>query len=165
VSYYIGLPLIFFVALLEASVLPMFRVFDLQPNLTLVLVVAWLIIRGVEEAFVFIPFAGLMLGLVDGAPIGTALIALAPIVLLQELRGSHLPAGGLVMAMAFVVIMSFVYSFTYMFVFTVQGQSGDWIVATTRVIIPTAFINVMVLVPLYAVFSLVNPEQRRYLYA
>ena len=164
-SYYVGITLVFFVALMEASVLPMFRVLDLQPNLTLVLLVAWLIIRGAEEALVLIAVGGVVLGLVDGAPMGTALVALAPMALLQELRGSHLHGGGLIMAIAFVLLMTLTYNFTFMLVSTLQGQSGDWLVAATRVIIPTAFINAVVLVPLYAAFSFVNPEPRRSIYA
>ena len=58
VSYYVGLPLLLLVALVEASVLPMFRIGGLQPNLVLVLLVAWLMVRGAGEAFVLIPSAG-----------------------------------------------------------------------------------------------------------
>ena len=164
-SYYVGATLVVLTALLEASVLPLFRVNGLQPNLTLVLLMTWLIIRGSEEAYVLIPIGGLFLGLVDGAPIGTALLGMAPVAVLQEIRGAQLNERGLLMAVVFTAVMSLVYNYTYLVVFTLQGESGSWAAATTQVILPTTFINVAVLLPVYFAFSLVNPEQRRSLYA
>jgi rod shape-determining protein MreD len=165
VSYYLGLPLLILVALTEVSVLPMFRVYGLQPNLMLVFLIAWLIVRGANEAFIFAPIGGVLLGLVDGAPTGTALIGLAPLAFLQELRGSQLHEGGLIAAIAFTIVMSFFYNYVHLAVFTLEGQSGDWIVATLRIIVPTALINVLVLVPLYGLITLASPDQRRTVYA
>jgi len=164
-SYYVGIVLLFFAALIEVSVLPLFRVYGLQPNLVLVIVIAWLIIRGEEEAYVLIPIGGLVLGLVESAPMGTALLALAPIAVLQEIRGAQFGRGGIVMAVAFTVIMSVVYNFTYLLVFTLSGDSGSWLLAMTNVVLPATLLNVVVLVPLYAFFSIVNPRPRRSLYA
>jgi rod shape-determining protein MreD len=165
VSYYVGLTLLFLSALIEVSVLPLFRVYGLQPNLTLIILIAWLIIRGEEEAYVLIPIAGVLLGLVESAPMGTALLALAPIAVLQEIRGSRLGQGGIVMAVAFTVVMSLVYNFTYLVVFTLTGESGDWLLATTNVVLPATLLNIVVLAPLYFIFSVVNPRARRSLYA
>lgn len=164
-SYYVGFALVFLFALLEASVLPLFQIQGLQPNLTLVLLITWLIIRGAEEAFVLIPFGGLMLGLVDGAPLGTALLAMAPVALLQELRGAQLKESGFIMALAFTAVMSAVYNYTFLFMFTLQGQAGSWVEASLGVIVPTMFMNVAIVVPLYLLFAILNPKQRRSLYA
>lgn len=164
-SYYVGITLIIFTALLEASVLPLFRIEGLQPNLTLVVLMAWLIIRGAEEAYVLIPIGGVFIGLVDGALMGTALLALAPVALLQEVRGGQLNEKGLLMAVVFTAIMSLVYNYTYLLIFTLQGEAASWVDATMRIILPTTLLNLAVLLPLYAVFAFLNPLQRRSLYA
>jgi rod shape-determining protein MreD len=164
VSYYIGVPLLLFVALVEASVLPMFPIYGLQPNLMLILLVGWLIVRGANEAYIFAPIGGLMLGLVDSAPLGTALIGLAPLALLQDIRGAQLREGGFVAALAFVIVMSLFYNFVHLAVFTLQGQAGDWLTATLRIILPVAFLNVLVMVPLYGIMSLASPERQRSVY-
>jgi rod shape-determining protein MreD len=165
VSYYVGIALVVLSALVEASVLPLFRVQGLQPNLTLVLLMTWLIVRGAEEAYVLIPVGGIFLGLVDGALMGTALLALAPVAILQEVRGAQLNERGLIMAVAFTIIMSLVYNYTYLLVFTLQGEAGSWLEAASRVIIPTTFMNVAILLPLYLGFLWLNPQVRRTLYA
>jgi rod shape-determining protein MreD len=165
VSYYIGVPLLILVALIEVSVAPMFRIYGLQPNMVLVLLIAWLMVRGASEAFILAPIGGVVLGLVDGAPAGTALIGLAPLAFVQDLRGSQLREGGLIMAVAFAIIMSFFYNYVHLGVYTLQGQAGDWLTASLRIITPTALLNVAVLLPFYACLSLASSMQRPNVYA
>jgi rod shape-determining protein MreD len=165
VSYYLAIPLLLIAALCEVVVAPMFRVAGLQPNLVLVILTAWLITRGQGETFVLIPIGGFFLGLVDGAPLGTAILAMAPLALLQDVRGSRLNEGGLALAVLFVVIMTIVYNLVYLVMFTVRGESASWLQAATRVIVPTGLLNVAVLVPVYWVLHFFSGELRRPTYA
>ena len=80
-----------------------------------------------------IPIGGFLLGLVDGAPLGTAMIALAPLALLQDVRGSQLREGGLVLAVIFIVVMTVVYHLVYLLMFTISGEAASWLQAMTRV--------------------------------
>ena len=164
-SYYFGIPLLLLAALSEVAVAPMFRVAGLQPNLVLVLLTAWLIARGQNEVYWLIPVGGFLLGLGDVAPLGTAIIAMAPLAILQDIRGSQLREGGLALAIIFIVIMTVVYHLTYLMMFTLRGESAGWVQAMTRVIIPTALINAVTLVPVYWFLSLFSHELRRPTYA
>jgi cell shape-determining protein MreD len=160
-NYYVTLPLLLLVALIEAAVLPMFRIGGLQPDLMLVLLVAWLMVRGAAEAFVLVPIAGIFLGLVDGAPMGAALIALAPIAILHEVRGAHLAESGLLLTVAFTTLMTLVFHAAYLAVYTLDGTAGSWSDALLRVAIPVSLLNVAVLLPVYAVLSATSKELRR----
>ena len=164
-SYYFGIPFLLLAALTEVAVAPMFRVAGLQPNLVLIILTAWLIARGQSEVYWLIPIGGFLVGLVDGAPLGAAIIAMAPLALLQDVRGSQLGEGGLVLALLFVVVMTIVYHFVFLLIYTFEGQAASWPQATTRVIIPTALINAVVLVPVYLFLSLFSHELRRPTYA
>jgi rod shape-determining protein MreD len=165
VSYYVGVPLVILLALSEATVLPMFRVVGLQPNLVLVVLVAWLMIRGSTEAFILIPLAGVFLGLADGAPLGTSLIALAPIAFLQEIRGTRLTESGLVLTIAFTVLMTLVYNGVYFLIYAAAGDAGSLVSSLIDVIVPTTFLNVVVLLPVYFLISLLSLGGRRSAYA
>jgi rod shape-determining protein MreD len=165
VSYYVGLTLMFVASVAEVSVLPLFRVSGLQPDLILVILVAWLMLRGGAEAFVFVPIAGLFLGLMDGAPLGTAMLALAPLFLLHDARGSQLRESGLILSVVFCVVMTIVFHLIYLAVFTFMGENGSWLEAALRVILPTAFLNVVLLLPVYFVISRASEELRRPTYA
>jgi len=164
-SYYIGMPLLFLIALMEASVLPLFRIGGLQPNLMLVLFVAWLTVRGQDEVLFLIPIGGLFLGLADGAPLGTAILALAPVAVLHEVRGAQLGEGQLLFTIIFTVAATFLYHLTYLLVFALQGEAGSLVGAIVRVILPASFLNVVVLLPVYALLWAASRDVRRAAFA
>ena len=164
-SYYIGLPLMLLLALFEVAFLPYFRVLGLQPNLTLVVLIAWLMVRGEEEALYLIPLAALFLGLMQGGPVGLAFIALAPTVVLYELRGVHLGEGQLLIAVAFTVVATVVYQGVYLLAFLAGGQAGDILGAVLRVVLPVALLNVAVFMPVYWLMHLFSGDTRRAMFA
>jgi len=164
-SYYIGVPLVILAAVAEVAFLPYFRIFGLQPNLLLVILLAWLMVRGQEEALYLIPIGAIVLGLVDGAPLGIALIALAPVAVLHDLRGSHLSEGQLLIAVVFAVVATVVYQGVYLAVFGLHGQSGDILGAVLRVMMPVALLNVAVLLPVYWLTWVFSPDVRRAMFA
>jgi len=164
-SYYIGIPLVVTVALAEVAFLPYFRVFGLQPNLLLVVLLAWLMVRGQEEALYLIPIGAIFLGLVDGAPMGIALLALAPVAVLHDLRGSHLSEGQLLIALVFTVAATVVYQSTYLLAFGLHGQAGDILGAVLRVVVPVSLLNVAFLLPVYWLTWLFSPDVRRAMFA
>ena len=164
-SYYVGIPLMLLLALLEVTFLPYFRILGLQPNLTLVVLVAWLTVRGQEEALYLIPLAALFLGLVQGASIGLAFIAFAPVAVLHELRGVHLGEGQLPIAIALMVGATVVYQGVYLVAFAVAGQGDDILGAVLRVFLPVSLLNVAVFLPVYWLMQLFSGDIRRAMFA
>ncbi|HXH20634.1 MAG TPA: hypothetical protein VNN10_01300 [Dehalococcoidia bacterium] len=164
-SYYIGIPLVITVALSEVAFLPYFRVFGLQPNLLLVVLLAWLMVRGQEEALYLIPTGAIVLGLVDGAPLGVALLALAPLAILHDLRGSHLSEGQFLNAVVFTIAATVVYQTAYLVAFGAAGEGGNILVAVTRVVVPVALLNVAVMLPVYWATWVCSPDVRRTMFA
>ena len=160
-SYYIGLPLLLLVALVEAAVLPVFRVAGVQPNLTLLLLVAWMVVRGQEEVLYLIPAAGIFLGLVASAPIGAALIALAPVALLHELRGIHLGEGQLLIVVTFAILATLLYDLVYVLVHAAAGSLGPLDGVVLDVVLPSVVVNTIVIVPVYALVLLASQDIRR----
>lgn len=159
-SYYTGLTLVFLLALVEASVLPLFRLHGLQPNLVLVLLVAWLAVRRPQEAYLLVPFAGICLGLVDGAPMGVALLALAPLLVLHDLAGGLLRQGGLAMASLLVLGMTPVFHGVLLVMYTLQGGSGSWLDAFRSAVLPVTALNLLLLLPAYGLLTLFSQERR-----
>jgi hypothetical protein len=164
-SYYIGVPLVVLAALAEAAFLPYFRVFGLQPNLLLVVLVCWLMVRGQEEAFFLIPIGAVFLGLVDGAALGVAVLALAPIAVLHDLRGARLDEGQFLITVVFTLSVTLVYQTIYMLAFAAGGHSGDILSAVLRVIVPVSLLNVAILLPIYWLTWVLSPDVRRAMFA
>ena len=57
--------------------------------------------------------------------------------------------------------MTIVYNLVYLLVFTLGGQSGSIVGAMTRVILPTAFLNVIILFPTYVILWATSGDLRR----
>ena len=164
-SYWIGVPLLLIAALAESSVLPQFRAFGLQPNLVLVILTAWVMVRGQDEALYLIPLGGLFLGLTEGAQLGAALIALAPLVILHELRGSSLSEGQFAVALLFMLAATLVYQAVYLLVFVLEGQAGHPGLAAFRVVLLTCVLNLIILPPAYFLIWAASGDRRRAAFA
>ena len=148
-SYYLAAPLLLAAALVQAAVMPSFPVLGAYPNLVLVLVVCWTVVRGQREGMVVVPIGGLCLGLVSSQPVGVALLAAAPVVLLAELREARLTQSDLLLAIALVLVSSLVYETVFLVILQVMGESVQWWGSFSRVILPTAIINSLFTLPLY----------------
>ena len=122
--------------------MPSFPVLGAYPNLVLVLVVCWTVVRGQQEAMVVVPMGGLCLGLVGSQPVGVALLAAAPVVLLAELREARLTQSDLLLAVALVLASSLVYEMVFLVILRVMGETVQWWGSFSRVILPTAIVNV-----------------------
>ena len=164
-TYYIGVPLIILLALIEASVLPLFRIAGLQPNLSLVVLVSWMMVRGQREALALIPIAGIFIGLVDAAPMGAALLALAPIALLYDLRQVHLGEGQFSLTVLFTLVATLVYEAVFLLVYIIYGDVGSIGSALTRIVLPTALLNIAWAVPVYFLMWTFSADTRRAAFA
>jgi len=161
VSLAAGLVAVLFAALAQAAVMPSFSVFGVQPSLVIVLLVAWMSIRGQREALFLIPAAGFILGLLDGEPLGLAMLALAPLVLLTEVREWRRVESDLVPALVLTVAGTLVYETTVLLSLAVRGEQVSWLASIAGVLAPASIANVLLLLPVYAVIRLASLDLRR----
>lgn len=159
--YYIGVPLLLFVVVVQTASLPLFSVFGTHPNLVLILLASWAIVRGQEEALVLIPLAGLTLGLLDSQPLGLHLLALAPLALLLLAHDARLIEADFLMALAIVLAATLAYEGVFLVVLRLTGESLDWWGNISRVIIPAAIANALLTPPVYGLVWLASVDRRR----
>jgi rod shape-determining protein MreD len=160
VSTALGLIAIAVAALAQASVMPSFSIFGVQPNLVLVLLVAWLIVRPRREGLLLVPAAGLMVGLLDGQPLGLAMLALAPLVLLAELRDMRLVESDLLPAVVIAGAGTLVYEGIVLLTLAVTGEQLDWLASVLDVLVPAAIANVLLVLPIYGLMRLASMDLR-----
>jgi rod shape-determining protein MreD len=161
VSLAAGLAAVAFAALAQAAVLPSFSILGVEPSLVIVLLVAWMSIRGQREALFLIPAAGFVLGLLDGEPLGLAMLALAPLVLMTEVRELRLVESDLVPALVLTVAGTLVYETTILLSLAVRGEQVSWLASIVNVLVPAAIANVLLLLPVYAVIRLASLDLQR----
>lgn len=160
-SVAIGFLLIAFACLAQVSILPQFSIFGVQPNLVIVLLVSWIAVRGQREAFLLIPAAGFMLGLLDSEPLGLAMLAFAPLILLTEVRELRLVESHLLPALGLVVVASLVYEGSILLTLAVTGERTGWPGSVLNVLVPVAIANVLLLLPVYGAVRLASLDLQR----
>jgi rod shape-determining protein MreD len=159
--YYIGVPLVLLAAIVQTASLPLFSVFGAHPNLVLILLVSWTIVRGRGEAMVLIPLAGLALGLLDSQPLGLHLLALVPLALLALAHELRLMEADFLMALAIVFLATLAYEGVFLIVLRLTGESMDWWGNVSQLIIPAAIANTLLTPPVYGLVWLASVDRRR----
>ena len=157
----IGLVAIILAALVQVSVLPSFSIFGVQPNLLIILLAAWMSVRGQREALILIPAGGLVLGLLDSEPLGLAMLALAPLILLTEIREMRLVASDLLPAVILVALATLSYEMTILLTLAVRGERLDWFTSVLDVLAPASIANVVLLLPVYGIVRLASWDVRQ----
>ncbi len=161
--YYVGAGLVIALALIQTSALPLFSFFGGRPDLVLVLLLAWMLGRGLAEALPLAMLGGVLLGLLSGGTPGVALLALALVAVLAAARELHL-----LQADVLAVLVAFVGTLLYQFIFLVAAFLGahtvTWAGALSAIMLPAALLNAILIIPAYRLVGLtVRPQIRRVL--
>jgi len=161
VSLAVGLLAVLFAVLAQASVMPGFSIFGVQPNLVIVLLVAWMTVRGRREVLFLIPAAGFAQGLLDSQPLGLAMLALAPLILMTDVRELRLVESDLLPAVGLVALATLVFEGTVLLTLAVTGNHPDWLASVLDVLVPAAIANVLLLLPVYGLIRVASVDLRR----
>ena len=102
--YYLFGVLILLLGLAQSAVLPHIRIAGVHPDLMLVLVVCWSMLRGFREGVIWALMAGIVLDLLSGAPFGMFTLSLVCAALLPGLGTANFFRSHLLMVLAFVAL-------------------------------------------------------------
>ena len=152
----IGLFAVLVAVVAQVSVLPEFSIFGVQPNLVIALLVAWIAVRPQREAFFLIPAAGFLLGLMGSQPVGLAMLAFAPLILMTEVPQLRVVDSELLPALVLAGAATLVYETTILLTLAVRGEPIDWLVSVLDVLVPAAIASVLLLLPVYGLVRLAS---------
>ena len=159
--YWTGSLIVFVLALVQASSVQQFRILGVVPNLMLVFLAAWLVVRGLEDVLPMIGVAGVTLGLIGLQTPGLILLALLPLALFGVVREMHIVHSDLVLEIALVAASTITYETVMFASVVITGGGRDVMAAATRDILPATAVNVALTLPVYAVMRLAKPVERR----
>lgn len=160
-SVTVGLLAIIIAAVAQVSVLPAFSIFGVQPNLLIVILVVWITIQGQRDALILIPAAGFVQGLLDSHPLGLAMLALAPLILMTDVRELRLMQSDLLLTVVLTALATIAYEGAFLLTLAVTGERPDWLASALDVLAPAIIANVLVALPVYGVARLLSVEMQR----
>lgn len=151
-----GIPAIVLLAILQSAVVSHLRIGDGQADLVLVAIVAWGLTGRANEAMVFGLLGGVVLDLLSALPLGTTSLILIAIAYLVSMTEGRLWGTHLLTPIAVVFAASLLFSGYQLVASILAGASIDWASVTARVLLPEAFLNVLLAIPAAQVASVVQ---------
>lgn len=157
------------VALAEATVLPHVRVGHAQPDLTLLVVGAWSLRRGVEEGAVWALIGGSVLDLLSAGPFTATMFGLLAASLVLGVdpttglgRRQSLSAGSNPLALILgVALATLAFHLVLLATLQLAGRPLDWADAGVRVIAPRAVFNLVLMPLVYRSLGWLDRRTRR----
>ncbi len=159
--YWVGGVAAFLAALVQASSVEQFHALGVSPNLMLVLLVAWLAVRGLDDVLPMVGVAGVTMAFIGLQTPGATLIALLlPIVLLGAVRELHLVHSEMLLALCMVLAGTFIYESVLLGGAMLTGGVVEPGPGMTEAVMPAVIVNALLGLPVYLIMRLARPAPR-----
>ncbi len=147
-SLQLGIPLFAAAVLLQATVLPHLRVFGGQPDLVVLLVLAWSTLDQEQEGLAWAFVGGLLLDLFSGTPIGVSALALLPLAYLIGLLEAQIYRASLLLPLLLTAAGAMAYHVIYMFLLRfLTDYPLSWSASFWYVTLPSVMFDIVLFVP------------------
>jgi rod shape-determining protein MreD len=137
------------VAMLQTSATPSFSAGGIAPDLMLLVVVSWSVLRGSMAALPLALGGGLLLDVLSGGPFGAATVSLVLSSLVTGLGQLNLFRDSLWLPLLTGILATMLYNVGYVSMLTVLGRSVQWLPSVQRVILPEMALNVALMYPVF----------------
>jgi len=158
---YILLPLLLVVALLQATVLPSTTVLGVKPELMLLTVVSWSLLRGAEEGALWAFGGGLMLDLFSGGPFGASALALLMVSFLASLLRGSVTRTSFWLPMASALAGTLFFQGLFLLVIQLTRGYVPWADDFLQVILPSLAVNTLLMPVVFRAFSWLDRKTGR----
>ncbi len=142
-KYVLAFLIVWFLAVANVSALSYIKVLGVTPEFLLIFAACWAVVRGETEALVVVPMAGILRDLTTSDPVGTSLLAFAPIVLFAAVARQQVIDSDFPPAVAVVAGSALTFGIIQSFVLAATGQHIQVWPVFTRVIIPGVLVNAL----------------------
>lgn len=131
-----------------------------HPDLVLVLVIAWTILREFETSLTWALFGGLSLDFVSGAPFGIFTLTMLIVVVVAHLSYGRFFDSGFVILIGFTFPLSVLFNFLALTFLSLLGRPVIWIDAFQAVLFPAALLNTAVMAVVFPPIYYLNQKLR-----
>lgn len=144
------------VALVQVSLLPALSVAGVYPNLALVVVVAWALLRGARSAVIWALIAGLWLDLLSGRPFGGYMLGLVAAAYVAGLGAATVYRSSILLALAITAITTVVQDGIQLALLWLGGGTYPLPDTLLRLVLPEIVYNGVVMLVVFPLLSWVN---------
>ena len=144
------MPLLALVALLQVTVAPHITILGARPDLMLLTVVSWSLLRGTREGIAWGFVGGLCLDLFSGGPFGLSALVLIAVGIFASLGGMNIYRGHIFLPIITALAGTLIHGLFYLSLLHIMGRSIVWLDSLLRVTLPSTVFNGLLTLPIYA---------------
>jgi rod shape-determining protein MreD len=135
--------------MLQTSALPRFSPGGVVPDLMLLVVVSWSLLRGARAGIPWAIGGGLMLDLLSGGPFGAAAISLTLSSTVTGLDQLNLFRDSLWLPLFASILATATYDGVYLIILQISGRPVQWVPNLLQVVMPCMILNALVMYPTF----------------
>ncbi|MHB8575070.1 MAG: hypothetical protein ACYDCQ_07030 [Dehalococcoidia bacterium] len=159
--YYAAVPLTVFVVVLQIAGVPSFTAFGVHPDLPVVWLGCWAVLRGRSAVLPLILTAGLALGLLGPEPLGASVLGLIPIAATPVVDDAQILPNRFLLALGVVFVAGTVYVLVQAAAAYVGGEPLGGALNLLRVAPRVGMLDAVVAVLWYWPMRLLLPRRQR----
>ncbi len=129
--------------------MPSLAMSGVMPDIMLLVVVSWSLLRGTREGLLWALGGGLLLDLMSGGPFGVATLSLALSSVIVGLGEFNVFRDSLWLPLVASVLATVVYSLAYWAILQITGRSLHTVYTLLAVMLPATILNALAMYPTY----------------
>jgi rod shape-determining protein MreD len=148
-TIYLVVPLLALIGLLQATLVSRVAIWGVFPDLPLLVVVSWGLLRGSRQGLLWGFVAGILVDLFSGAPFGAATVPLMTVGFMAGL-GESVVFRNVLLQLLTMFLATVVYDLLFLFMVQISGaplqgtgHRVEWSASLVRVIGPSAVLNAL----------------------
>jgi rod shape-determining protein MreD len=143
-------------ALLQVTLSPYVKISGVHPDLVFVLVIGWVILRGLEEGHLWALIGGLSLDFLSGAPFGVFTLSLLLVALAANLFHGRVLVSSIVLPLSLTFPLSLLFNGLALLFLALLGRHIVWSDAFFSRLLPMAIFNTMTMMLIFPLLYLLN---------
>jgi rod shape-determining protein MreD len=140
-SQYAAIALLFLLALLQSTVMPRIELLGVHPDLVLMAVTSWSILRGPEEGMLWALVGGVVMDMFSGAPFGVSTLALLAAGFVAGFGPRDVLRVDILLPITIIPITTLLYRVITLGLLTLLGWQTSWAVSLRHTVLPSLLVN------------------------
>lgn len=142
--------------LLQSTLAPYIRVNGVHPDLALVIVIGWIILRGLREGLSWALIGGLSLDFLSGGPFGLFTLTMLIVALATSLFHGRLFGSSIILPLGLTFPLSLLFNGLALLLLNILGRPVIWPEAFSYVLVPVAIFNTVTMLFIFPLLYLLN---------
>ncbi|MBI1879581.1 MAG: rod shape-determining protein MreD [Chloroflexi bacterium] len=142
--------------MLQSTLAPYIKISGVHPDLALVIVIGWTILRGLREGLIWALIGGLSLDFLSGGPFGLFTLIMLMVALITSLFHGRLFGSSIILPLSLTFPLSLFFNGLALLLLNLLGRPLVWNEAFSYVLVPVAIFNTAAMLFIFPLLYLLN---------